>query len=421
MTRKTFYILLSFIFILILTNIVAFSKDIEITFWHIFSPKSSKGKVINNLVDNFNNQGYSIDGNKIIVKSIYKGGEGKFNNPYNFLFSELLKSISTNQSPNVTIAYENWVSQFNEVNAIRDFNSFNNPKFFEYFDNLYPSYKKSSLIDNKIYSLSFNKSFFVFYYNPKYVDFLPTNFDSFVNKLRDLKAKIGDAPLYLEANEDTFIIFYLLYTNNDFFEIKDAIYPKFTDSIDKVTNLLSNLEKEGLIKWTDNSYRDLVKNKAPIILSTTSKYIDLKNKNFSIAVLPADNGKIYSAGTNLVIFKSDPLKEKASEKFVEFLINQDNLEYFCINTGYVVPTEKYSLNYSKFLSENLDYKNVIEYSKNKLYVQQPIWAWENVRYFIADYMFDVFNNKDLSDLKQKELKDRISKIMVNQNIKFNKQ
>jgi len=416
--RIIYLVVICLVFTLILTSLVALGKDIEITFWHIFSPESTRGKALNQLIENFNNQSFTVDGNRIVVKGIYKGGNGKLNNPYNVLFSELLKSISENKTPNVTIAYENWISQFKEIEVIKDFDS--NPIFYEYVNSLYPQFRKACFIDNKIYSLSFNKSFFVLYYNPKYVDKLPTNLDDFIAKLKDIKNTTNLTPLYLEPNEDTFITFYLLLTNDDFFDIKDHIYPKFTEKINEVTKLIKNLENEGLIKWTTNSIKEFNEQKAPIILSTTSKYIDFKNKGFSIAPLPADNGRIYSAGTNLIIFKDDPIKEKASEKFVEFLINKNNLEYFCINTGYIVPTENYSSEYSLFLSNNPQYKYVIEYSKNKLYVQQPIWAWENIRHFISDYMFSIFYNNEPLAIKQKELKDKVEQITLNQNINLKK-
>ncbi len=414
-------IIVSLIITLICISVVSFAESIKIKFWHVFSPSSKRGEAINYLIDSFNKKQYKINGKDIVVESVYKGGQGKYSNPYNTLFSELLKATYEKNLPNVSIAYENWVSQFVEAQVLRDFNSFQSKEIERYYNNLYPEFKNSCVIDGKIYSLSFNKSIFVFYYNSKMVDNLPTDFDKFVVKLREIKQNIGKPPLYLEYNEDSFIIFYLLTTSNKFFEINSKIYPSFLGSnLDKVTNLLTNLENEGLIQWTSNSYKDFIENRAPVILATTSKYTDLKSKSqeYVISPLPADNGKIYAAGTNLVLFKSSNEQEEASLKFIEYLIKPENIEYFCINTGYVVPTEGESESYKEFLNSHPDYKRVIEYSKDRLYVQQPIWAWENIRYFINDYVVSTFVNKEDVSNSKKELEQKVNQIMLNQNMKF---
>ncbi|MFN4219858.1 MAG: extracellular solute-binding protein [bacterium] len=411
------------VFMMVFISSFAFASEVRISFWHVFSPNSIRGKTLQSLVDDFNSKGYMVADKRVVVESVYKGGKGRYNNPYNVLFSELLKASYSKDLPNVSIAYENWVSQFKEIDVIKDMDSFNSQEINQYINSLYPEFRKSSIIDGNVYSLPFNKSLFVFYYNKDMVDDLPTNFEAFISKLENIKDKIGYPPLFLEVNEDTFIIFYLLSISGNFFEINQRIIPTFLGSnLEKTTNLVDELYRRGLIKWTDNSYRDFIENKAPVILATTSKFTDLKKKSsrYAISSLPADNGKIYAAGTNLVIFNSDKEKELASLKFVEFLIKPENLEYFCTNTGYIVPTEKYGELYDNFLQSNPDYKKVLDYSKNRIYVQPPIWAWENIRYFLNDYMVNVFVSKiPLSD-SQKEIENKVNQIIFNQNQKFRK-
>ncbi|MCX7758899.1 MAG: extracellular solute-binding protein [bacterium] len=414
-------LLIAMVCVLMFLSIVAFAQDIKISFWHAFSPKSMRGKALQLLVDEFNQKGFKVNGKKIFVDSIYKGGQGSFNNPYNFLFSELLKASYEKKLPHVSIAYENWVSQFYEVDVIRDFDSFNNTEIKDYINNLYPDFRRSSEIDGKVYSLSFNKSLFVMYYNSKYVDSLPTDFNKFIMKLEEMRKRTGIAPLYLEPNEDAFIILYLLSVSDEFFQMGSKIQPLFLgENLQRVTRLVNELESKGLIKWTDNSYEDFIKNRAPMILATTSKYTDLKmrSQDYYISPLPADSGKIYAAGTNLVIFKSTQEDELASLEFIRYLLDPVNLEKFCISTGYIVPTMSYSNVYSEFLDMNPDYKKVLEYSKDRIYVQQPVWAWENVRYFLNDYMLSVFVNKLSVELQQKDLEEKVKQIMVNQNLKY---
>ncbi|MEN3015161.1 MAG: extracellular solute-binding protein [bacterium] len=411
--------------VMVYLSVFAFA-EIKISFWHAFSSTSPRGKALQKMVDDFNNMNVMVGDQKVVVELVYKGGQGKINNPYNVLFSELLKACSQNSTPNISIAYENWVSQLKEIGVIKDFESFNSQKINQYVDSLYPHYREACIIDGKTFSLSFNKSFFVFYYNKKYfsdlnVADLPTNFDQFVNLLREFKQKTGLTPLYLEPNEDTFIIFYLLVASDKFFDITNKIYPTFLGkNLDHTTNVIGDLERQGLIVWTNDSYKDFIDNKAPIILATTSRYTNLKSKSrdYSIASLPADRGRIYSAGTNLVIFKSSPEQETASVKFIEYLIDGKNLEYFCINTGYVLPTMKHTEVYKSFLESNPEYMKVLNYSKDKLYVQPPIWAWENIRYFIADYMFAIFIDKSQVKEQQKSLEEKVNQIMLNQNTKY---
>lgn len=408
---------------LVFLSIISYGQELRVTFWHSFAPKSPRGKALQYLVDNFNNSKYQVNGKTIFVESVYKGGNGKYNNPYNVLFSELLKASYQGDTPNVSIAYENWVSQLQEIGVIQDFDSFKSDKILDYFNSLYSDFRNSSIINGKIYSLSFNKSLFCFYYNSSYVDNIPTDFEKFMAKLEEIKQTKNVVPLYLEPNEDTFIILYLLSVSEKFFTIDSKIYPNFLGkNLDSTTNLIKNLVDKGLIQWTTNSYKDFIENRAPIILSTTSRYVDIKSRsnNYFISPLPADNGKIYAAGTNLILFKSTYEKELASIKFIEYLIDSNNLEYFCTNTGYIIPTYNYTQSYMQFLNSNVDYKKVIEYSRERLYVQQPIWAWENIRYFLADYMLNVFIQKNSIEQVSQDLQNKVNQIMLNQNLKFEK-
>ncbi|MGB9639076.1 MAG: extracellular solute-binding protein, partial [bacterium] len=328
-----------------------------------------------------------------------------------------------------SLAYENWILQFNQVGLINDLTPYVNKdsELNEYINNLIPTFKDSAYFNNKILSIPYNKSIYVFYYNKKYILNLNLDnldFNDFISYLKELKSKLNKTPLYLEPNEDTFIITYLLISKKDFFKNeKNEIEPTFLpEEAKNVISTLKDLESQGLIKFTDNSYKDFLSNEAPIILSTSSRYIDLINKkdgfDFGISSLPAKNGYIHVAGTNLILLSKDSLKEKAAIEFTKFLIKKPNLTYMLINTGYI-PTTKDILTYNEYqnyLNQNIEYKNVLTYSLDKLYLQPQVWAWENVRWYLNETMFNIFKTNSNINEEILKLHSKVIQILSNQNL-----
>lgn len=421
-----------FVILLIVTMLsisLVSANEIKITFWHTFSENSSKGKTINKLINDFNNSNILVDDNKIVVEALYKGSKDKYSNHYITLFNELIRAGARNELPDVSLAYENWILQFDQVGLINDITSYVNKdkELNEYITNLIPTFRESTYFNNKILSIPYNKSIYVFYYNKKYIQNLNLNdldFNDFISYLKELKIKLNKAPLYLEPNEDTFIITYLLVSKKEFFKKENnEIEPLFLpEEAKNVVSILKDLEQQGLIKFTDNSYKDFLSNEAPIILSTSSRYVDLINKkngfNFGISSLPAKNGYIHVAGTNLILLSKDPLKEKAAIQFIKFLIKKPNLTYMLINTGYI-PTTKDILNYNEYqdyLNKNIEYKNVLTYAINKLYLQPQIWAWENVRWYLNETMFNIFKDNNNMNEEILKLHSKIIQILSNQNL-----
>jgi multiple sugar transport system substrate-binding protein len=425
--------LISILIIFIMLNItlisLTYSKELELTFWHTFSENSSKGKVINKLINDFNNSNVIVDGDKISIRGVYKGSEAKYSNPYITLFNELIKAGAKGELPDLSLAYENWILQFNQVGLVKDLSTYVNKdkELNEYINNLIPAFKQSAYVNQKVLSIPYNKSIYVFYYNKKYIsnmDLTDLNFEDFISYLKELKSKLNKPPLYLEPNEDTFIITYLLISKGDFFKKEDGeLNPIFLpDEAKNIINLIKELESQGLVKITDNSYKDFLANEAPIILSTSSRFVDLINKkdgfDFGISSLPSKNGYIHVAGTNLIVLSKDLKKEKAATEFIKFLIRKPNFTYMLVNTGYIPTTNDLLIykEYQDYLDKNLGYKNVLSYSLNRLYLQPPVWAWENIRWYINEAMFNIFKNN--SDINEEVLKlhSKVIQILSNQNL-----
>jgi ABC-type glycerol-3-phosphate transport system substrate-binding protein len=426
-------ILISILIIFIMINItlisLTYSQEIELAFWHTFNENSLKGKVINKLINDFNNSNVMVDGDKISVKGVYKGSKDRYSNPYITLFNELIKAGAKGELPDLSFAYENWILQFNQVGLVKDLSPYVNKdkELNEYINNLIPAFKHSAYVNQKVLSIPYNKSIYVFYYNKKYIsnmDLTDLNFEDFISYLKELRAKLNKPPLYLEPNEDTFIITYLLISKKDFFKNEDnELNPIFLpEEAKNIINLIKELESQGLVKITDNSYKDFLSNEAPMILSTSSRYVDLMNKrdgfDFGISSLPSKNGYIHVAGTNLIVLSKDLKKEKAAIEFIKFLIRKPNFTYMLINTGYIPTTNDLLIykEYQDYLDKNPGYKNVLSYSLDRLYLQPPVWAWENIRWYLNETMFNIF--KSNSDINEEILKlhSKVIQILSNQNL-----
>ncbi len=85
---------------------------VEITFWHAMS--RSRGKVLNQLVDEFNKANPNI-----VVKSVCIQSQNKeYGNDYNALYSKILENIAKNTPPDVAQVYENWTTQYVGIDAL---------------------------------------------------------------------------------------------------------------------------------------------------------------------------------------------------------------------------------------------------------------------------------------------------------------
>ena len=139
-------------------------EPVEITFWHAMS--RSRGKVLNQLVDEFNKANPNI-----VVKSVCIQSQNKeYGNDYNALYSKILENIAKNTPPDVAQVYENWTTQYVGIDALVPIESLMTGNDKAAMKDIVPVFLSANTFtspsgEKQLYTLPFNKSIYVLFYN----------------------------------------------------------------------------------------------------------------------------------------------------------------------------------------------------------------------------------------------------------------
>lgn len=130
-------------------------KRTVVKFWHPFSYDSSLGRTLLGLVGDFNKKNPQW-----FIKA-----EGMAS--YEVLKQKLLASLIAGNQPEMSLAYESWITKFHQAKKLVAFDGlFENSAELENFKkDLFDAFLASCTIQGKLYSLPFNKSVPVLYYN----------------------------------------------------------------------------------------------------------------------------------------------------------------------------------------------------------------------------------------------------------------
>jgi len=128
---------------------------LKIVFWH--SMAGNLGKVLNTMVDEFNKN----NKDNIFVKTEFIG-------EYAMLNQKIAAAVFAEIPPHISQVYETWTLQLKNENAVAELDRFIDSKEVGIDRNdIVPALLKNVTIDGKIYSMPFNKSIPVLYYNKR--------------------------------------------------------------------------------------------------------------------------------------------------------------------------------------------------------------------------------------------------------------
>jgi len=139
---------------------VTISKPVEINFWHVYSDGSAQGNKMAALVKDFQSKNPNIT-----VNAQYVGS-------YDPLYQKIQTAIAGGQTPDVAVAYENQVADYQQANVIIPLDDYIKSQKYglpkdDYadilsayrYDNFFAAYK------NQMLSFPFTKSVELMYYN----------------------------------------------------------------------------------------------------------------------------------------------------------------------------------------------------------------------------------------------------------------
>lgn len=337
-------------------------ENVEIDFWH--SMKGENEEALTKITKDFEEKNP-----KIKVNLVNQGG-------YRELFEKLMGGAKSNTLPTMTQIYNNRLTWYIDKGLVEDLNAYTlNDKVGmkkEEVEDIPKIFYEDGTFGDKQYTLPFNKSQMVLYYNEDMLKeknvSVPKTWDEFKDAAKKLTVDSnndGNPEVYgvaFENNISTDIGIWVRQCGGEIISEKDDKINFNTKETKEAVEFIGGMMKDKVATLAGedkNSNNTFIKGKAAMCVASTSAipYIQkgFKGKWFS-APLPVnkEDAQLYY-GTNVAMFNTVTKEQKlAGWLYLKHLINTENTAYFSMKTGYMpVRTSAIkSEEYQKFLKES---------------------------------------------------------------------
>lgn len=392
----------------------------EIIFWHAMG--RSRGKVLNELVDKFNQKNPDV-----VVKAQYiQSANQQYGNDYNALYAKILESIAKNSPPDVAQVYENWTTQYVGIDALVPVEDVMPEEDKSSNQDLVPIFLESNKFtsptgESKLYTLPFNKSIYVLYYNKKLFNQLkiapPNNWQELRAAAKAIYTKTGLPGLAFQPSVDIFGHYLYSYGGSFIKDNKAAFGNRL--GVEDLYYWNNLVHTDMSAKPTFDAAKEFSSGKAGMYIETTSKiggFTKSKAEGLDFGVMPIPKGTVRScqfAGTNLAIFKSNsPEKQKAAYKFIKFMCSPEITTELAIKTGYL-PVRQSAIKspaYQAYLKQYPEYSVGVN-SLKIAQVQPRVPVWESIRSILDDAMFKSLGRKYDPETAIQEAVDTSDKLL----------
>ena len=304
----------------------AAAEPVTVEFWHAMSGGLQDALVA--LTDKFNAE----NGKGITVNLVNQGG-------YTDLSKKLMGAVASKTLPDMAQVYNSWIaSTLDVVVPLDDFIA----KDFDNYEDILESYRKEGAEFGKTYTIAFNKSSQVFFYNKtKYQELgltPPTTWDELLAVSKTLFDATGKPSL---GYDDLVAMFqqYVMQNGSAFIENGEV---KFTspEGIAAMKYIL-DLHKIGYARTAgEDKYMSSPFNNGDVFAyvgsSAGAAYITPNGFEYGAAPLPKGvKGAVPQAGTNLAMFTQDAAKQAATWEYIKFLTSAESTTQWAIATGYL--------------------------------------------------------------------------------------
>ncbi|NMB02006.1 MAG: extracellular solute-binding protein, partial [Firmicutes bacterium] len=255
--------------------------------------------------------------------------------------------------------------------------------------------------DGKLYTIPYNKSNWILYYNTELIPEPPKTVEDFLRISKEISEKTnGETRGFgIRPTLELFHAFLYLHGGDFFDEDLNVTFtgPEGVAALELMLSMLDDGSALLIDGYEDASFGDrmiamYVGSSAGVTYAENSVGGKFK---FSTAPLPAGvrPGAPFM-GTNIALFASASEEEKeAAGKFIKWLTNPENTVYFAIKTGYL-PVSYSGLaseEYAQFLADNPHKAAIANLEAFEFgYWQPKIAAWEECRSIIGQMVEKVF-------------------------------
>ncbi|UFT99275.1 extracellular solute-binding protein [Radiobacillus kanasensis] len=318
-------------------------SPIEIEFWHAMS--GGHEEALTKITDDFN-----ASQENITVKLVNQGS-------YDDLSQKVMAAAKAKNLPVMSQAYEDWITEYLDNDLVTDLTPYvNDPKYGwseEELNDIVEIFRKSNTWDGKFYSMPFNKSTRIMFYNKDYLEEAEVEVPTTWEELRTASEK-------LTMEKDGKKVIGLGLENSVTLEFNQWVEQAGGEYLDEETGefKLNSPEGKEALEFVNGMIQDGIARTAgedgymsgPFTRGDVALYIGSSagipyvadpaketGINWSAAVLPAGKEAATPfAGTNVTVFNSATDEEKlAAWEFTKFLINTENTAYWASKTGYL--------------------------------------------------------------------------------------
>lgn len=319
-------------------------QQVDISFWHAMS--GDLEKTLQKITDDFNQQYPNIR-----VKLVNQGS-------YSDLQQKLIASAKAKQLPVLSQAYADWSDDFIRADLVANLNPYmddpQNGWSKQEVEDIYSVFREENQWNGVYYSLPFNKSIPVLFYNETMLDEnrvnVPTTWDEWKEASRTLtKSKVdGKGKVIGTGFENSLFLElynYVLQAGGQFFDEKTQ-RPAFNSTEGRAgIGFIAGMIQNGIARLAgEDQFMSGPFGRGDVAMYVgSSAGIPFVEKavgtkfSWSTAVLPRGNKTVaYIQGTNVSLFNHVSEDQKLGAwKYLKFLLNRENSAYWSQQTGYL--------------------------------------------------------------------------------------
>ena len=361
--------------------VTTIESPVTIEFWHAMA--GTNQEAVDALVNQFNT---TIGADKgITVKPVYQG-------QYTDLKTKTTAALKSGSAPAIAQAYPDWVAEYLQSGNVVELDPYilNEEVGINDFDDIIKSYRdeNSQYEGGKFYSLPFNKSTEVLYYNKTFFDqnnlTVPTTWDEVEEVSAKIKELTGKTAFGIDAPANYFITmvqqFGGQYTNSNgdiLFAEDGAKY-----AIEALELLKRNADAgywrlPGEDKYLSGPFMSEL---LYMYTGSSAGYSHISTADFEVGIAPIpqiskETGAVIQQGTNVVVFNQNKSQEEvyAAYEFAKFLASYEGNLSFATATSYLPIRESVIASdaYQKYVAESNDQTKVVGPEQADYYFYDP--------------------------------------------------
>lgn len=358
----------------------ASGKPVELTFYYPIQVGGALTATIESMAEQFTEENPGI-----IVKPVYTGSYGDTT-------LKTQAAVAGGNPPDVAVLLAADLFSFMDMDSIMPLNDFiAKDGENDFLDDFYPAFMENSQLDGKTYSLPFQRSNVLLYYNKDAFkdagldpEKPPTTWDELAQMAKQL-TKDGRWGIEIPSSaptSSTWMFSALAIQSGKNLMSQDGKEVYF-DTPENVAALqywvdLSKKDKampENVIEWATTP-SDFLEQTTAMMFHTTGNLSNVRQNakfDFGVAMLP-QNKQFGSptGGGNLYIFKGiSQARQEAAWKFIKFMTDPERAAQWSIDTGYVgVRKSSYETDTMKKYTEEfpaaLVARDQLQYAKGEL-------------------------------------------------------